>query len=158
MSVWGVAETAEGGVHEASLEALEEARALTGPDGSAPAADRLGAALGGSRVPVDRGWLPWERQIGQSGRYIAPRLYLMFGISGASQHPRGIRQAEIIIAVNTDRTAPIFSVAHLGVVGDWREVVTALLILLRAREGGAGKAAGRTVGRDVAALLLEGRP
>lgn len=121
-------------------------------------ADLLGAAVGGSRIAVDRGWLPWERQIGQSGRSIAPRLYLAFGISGASQHLIGIRQAETIVAINTDRTAPILSVAHLGIVGDWREVVMALLTLLRARRGGAEKTAGQPVKREVVELLLESRP
>ncbi|MBI2461026.1 MAG: electron transfer flavoprotein subunit alpha/FixB family protein [Candidatus Rokubacteria bacterium] len=111
-------------------------RGIAGPEGIAllqELADLLGAALGASRVAVDLGWLPWERQIGQSGRSVAPRLYLACGISGASQHLAGIRGAGTIIAVNTDRSAPIFSVAHLGVVGDWREVVTALLERLAAR-------------------------
>jgi electron transfer flavoprotein alpha subunit len=96
-------------------------------------ADLLGAAVGGSRVAVDLGWLPWERQIGQSGRSVAPRLYLACGISGASQHLTGIRDAGTIVAINNDRSAPIFSVAHLGVVGDWRAVVAALAERLRSR-------------------------
>lgn len=116
-------------------------RGVGGPEGFAllqELADLLGATLGGSRVAVDLGWLPWERQIGQSGRNVSPRLYLACGISGASQHLMGIREAGTVIAINTDRSAPIFSVAHLGVVGDWRVVVTALLARLHARGRGRG--------------------
>lgn len=99
-------------------------------------ADALGAAVGGSRVAVDLGWLPWERQIGQSGRTVTPRLYVALGISGASQHLAGIQGAQTVVAVNADRSAPILAVAHLGAVGDWRPVVTALLDRLRARRAG----------------------
>ena len=95
-------------------------------------ADLLGAALGGSRVAVDLGWLPWERQVGQSGRSVAPRLYLACGISGASQHLVGIREAGDVVAINSDRNAPIFSVAQLAVTGEWRAVVSALIDRLRA--------------------------
>jgi electron transfer flavoprotein alpha subunit len=95
-------------------------------------ADLLGAALGGSRVAVDLGWLPWERQVGQSGRSVAPRLYLACGISGASQHLVGIREAGAVVAINSDRNAPIFSVAQLAVTGEWRAVVSALIDRLRA--------------------------
>ncbi len=112
-------------------------RGVDGPQGFVllqELADLLGAAVGGSRVAVDLGWLPWERQIGQSGRCVAPRLYLACAISGASQHLMGIREAGTIIAVNRDRNAPIFSAAHLGVVSDWRAVVAALIERLRARQ------------------------
>lgn len=95
-------------------------------------ADLLGAALGGSRVAVDQGWLPWERQIGQSGRTVAPALYLAFGISGASQHLAGLRDARTVVAVNIDRAAPILERAHLAVVADWRPVVEALIERLAA--------------------------
>jgi len=100
-------------------------------------ADLLDAAVGGSRVAVDLGWLPWERQIGQSGRTVAPRLYIACGISGASQHLMGIQAAGTIVAINADRAAPILGVAHLGVVGDWRPIVTALAERLRARRSAA---------------------
>lgn len=110
-------------------------------------ADLLGAAIGGSRVAVDLGWLPWERQIGQSGRSVTPRVYLACGISGASQHLVGIRDADTIIAINSDRSAPIFSIAHLGIVGDWREVVTALIDRLRARPGQSPLPAGAGEGQ-----------
>ncbi|MFQ5829783.1 MAG: electron transfer flavoprotein subunit alpha/FixB family protein [Candidatus Methylomirabilia bacterium] len=128
--------------HQVDLREAERivagGRGVGAPEGFAvlrELADLLGAAVGGSRVPVDLGWLPWERQIGQSGRSVSPRLYLACGISGASQHLAGIREAGTVIAINTDRTAPIFSVADLGVVGDWRAVVTALVERLRARQG-----------------------
>lgn len=95
-------------------------------------ADLLGAAVGGSRVAVDRGWLPWARQIGQSGRTVAPDLYLAFGISGASQHLAGIQAARTVVAVDTDPGTPLMSLAHLGVVGDWQAVAAALVARLRA--------------------------
>jgi electron transfer flavoprotein alpha subunit len=96
-------------------------------------ADLLGAAVGGSRVAVDLGWLPWERQVGQSGRTVAPALYLAFGISGASQHLAGLRDARTVVAVNVDRAAPILARAQLAAVADWRPVVDALIERLRAR-------------------------
>jgi electron transfer flavoprotein alpha subunit len=81
---------------------------------------------------VDRGWLPWARQIGQSGRTVAPDLYLAFGISGASQHLAGIQAARTVVAVDTDPGTPLMSLAHLGVVGDWQAVAAALVARLRA--------------------------
>jgi electron transfer flavoprotein alpha subunit len=85
-------------------------------------------------VAVDLGWIPWERQVGQSGCTVAPALYLACGISGASQHLAGIRGARTIVAINTDRAAPILDMAHLGVVGDWQPVVARLAERLRARQ------------------------
>jgi electron transfer flavoprotein alpha subunit len=96
-------------------------------------ADLLGAAVGGSRVAVDLGWIPWERQIGQSGRAVAPDLYLVFGISGASQHMAGIERARTVVAVNTDRTAPLLARAQLAACADWQPVVEALIERLQAR-------------------------
>jgi electron transfer flavoprotein alpha subunit len=96
-------------------------------------AELLGAAVGGSRVAVDLGWIPWERQIGQSGRAVAPELYLAFGISGASQHLAGIERARTVVAVNADRAAPLLARAQLGAVADWGPVVEALIDGLRAR-------------------------
>ena len=92
-------------------------RGVGGPDGFRQLevlADLLGAAVGGSRVAVDLGWIPWERQIGQSGRAVAPELYLAFGISGASQHIAGIERARTVVAVNADRAAPLLARAQLA--------------------------------------------
>jgi electron transfer flavoprotein alpha subunit len=96
-------------------------------------ADLLHAALGASRPLADRGWVPFERQIGTTGQQVAPRLYVAIGISGASQHVGGIRQAEIVVAVNTDPACPMMGRATLAAVGDAGEVVGALLARLRAR-------------------------
>ena len=98
-------------------------------------ADLLGAAVGGSRVAVDLGWIPWERQIGQSGRAVAPELYLAFGISGATQHLAGIERARTVVAVNADRAAPLLERAQMAALADWRPVADALIERLRARRG-----------------------
>ncbi len=85
-------------------------------------AEKLGATLSSSRPLVDAGWMPSARQVGQSGKTVKPRVYLALGISGAVQHLAGMRTAETIIAVNTDPEAPIFGIAHYGVVADLFEV------------------------------------
>jgi electron transfer flavoprotein alpha subunit len=89
-------------------------------------ADKLGATLSVSRPLVDAGWMPSARQVGQSGKTVKPRVYLAMGISGAVQHLAGMRTAETIIAVNTDPEAPIFTVAHYGVVKDMFELADEL--------------------------------
>jgi electron transfer flavoprotein alpha subunit len=86
----------------------------------------LGAAVSASRPIVDQGWLPKTRQVGKSGLSVKPRLYLAVGISGAPEHIEGMRGAELIVAVNTDRQAPIFGVAHYGVAADLFDVLPAL--------------------------------
>jgi len=97
-------------------------------------ADLLDAALGASRPLADRGWVPFERQIGTTGQQVAPRLYVAIGISGASQHLGGIRQAETVVAVNTDPACPMMARATVAAVGDAGEVVEALLARLRERQ------------------------
>ncbi|HZP80185.1 MAG TPA: electron transfer flavoprotein subunit alpha/FixB family protein [Chthonomonadaceae bacterium] len=90
-------------------------------------ADRLGASVGGSRVVCDDGRLPRERQIGESGTTVRPRCYLAFGISGASQHLRGMQDSKLIIAINTDRHAPLMKLANMAVIADAEAVLRALL-------------------------------
>jgi len=90
-------------------------------------AGALGAALAGSRPITDAGWLPKTRQVGKSGLGVKPKLYLMLGISGAPEHLEGMKDAELIIAVNTDAKAPIFDVAHYGATCDLFEVAEAML-------------------------------
>ena len=93
-------------------------------------ASKLGAVVSASRPVVDAGWLPRTRQVGKSGLKVKPKLYLMLGISGAPEHLEGMKSAELIIAVNTDKKAPIFNVAHYGATADLFEVVEAMLELL----------------------------
>lgn len=81
-------------------------------------ASAIGGTVSGSRPIIDSGWLPRTRQVGKSGKQVKPKLYLALGISGAPEHIEGMGKAELIIAVNTDENAPIFSVAHYGVVAD----------------------------------------
>jgi electron transfer flavoprotein alpha subunit len=90
-------------------------------------ADALGVPLSASRPIIDSGWLPKSRQVGKSGLKVKPKAYLMFGISGAPEHLEGMRDAELIIACNTDENAPIFDVAHYGVTADLFDLIPALV-------------------------------
>ena len=130
-----------GGVDLAAAERIVTAgRGVGGPDEVAVAADlaaALDAELGASRPVVDNGWLPRERQVGSSGHVVAPSLYVALGVSGSIQHLMGMSAARVIVAVNKDPEAPIFSVAHYGIVADLHDVAPALTRLLEARRGEA---------------------
>lgn len=96
-------------------------------------AEALGGAVCASRPVVDQGWLPPTRQVGKSGMTVKPKCFIALGISGAPEHVEGMKDSELILAVNTDANAPIFDVAHYGVVGDVMELVPALVEAIKQR-------------------------
>jgi electron transfer flavoprotein alpha subunit len=135
--------------HDDDVETLARAQVVIGVGAGvepeeygqlSPLAALLGAELAATRKVTDRGWAPRARQVGLTGRSIAPRLYIGLGLSGKFNHAVGVRAAGTILAVNTDPGAPVFAHCDVGIVGDWREVVPLLHGALRT--GGAGDTGG----------------
>ncbi len=130
-------EESEGPDLEAASIVIGGGRGMGGADEKwAPVtrlAGLLGGAVGATRAVVDAGWVPYSLQVGQTGKTVKPDVYIACGISGAMQHLVGMKDSSIIIAINKDAEAPIFSVADLGIVGDVHKVMPALIEALEAR-------------------------
>jgi electron transfer flavoprotein alpha subunit len=139
------AEMLEQAHEESSGPSIEDAdvivaggRGLGGPENFALVEDlakALGGAVAATRAVVDAGWYPYSAQVGQTGKTVAPKLYIACGISGAIQHKVGMQGSGTIVAINKDPNAPIFEFADLGVVGDLHQIVPKLAELVRTRKG-----------------------
>src|SRR5690606_24674215 len=129
-----------GGVDIADADILVGSGRGFGSEENLSVARELASALGGevaaTRAIVDAGWIPYATQIGQTGKTVAPKLYLAAGISGAIQHKVGMQNSEEIIAINKDSNAPIFEYCDLGVVGDLNKILPKLTEAIKAKKGG----------------------
>lgn len=132
-------EASEGPSIEEAEIIVAAGRGLGGPDnfaGVEALARELGGAVATTRAVVDAGWYPYATQVGQTGKTVAPKLYLAVGISGAIQHKVGMQGSGTIVAINKDGNAPIFDFCDLGVVGDLNEIVPRLTELVKTRKAG----------------------
>lgn len=129
-------DVSDGAVLESARVVVAGGGGMKGPPGFElveQLARALGGAVGASRVACDLGWCPPSRQIGLSGKTVAPELYIAIGISGAGQHMAGCVNAKNIVAINTDPDAPIFRFARYGVVGDCHQLMPALIAIIESR-------------------------
>jgi electron transfer flavoprotein alpha subunit len=130
----------EGGVDIADADVLVGSGRGFGGEENLSVARELASAMGGevaaTRAIVDAGWIPYATQIGQTGKTVAPKLYLAAGVSGAIQHKVGMQNSENIVAINKDQNAPIFEYCDLGIVGDLHKIVPKLTEAIKAKKGG----------------------